>query len=407
LASGGLPNILPPPSTDPATARANTASYTFDQIRPYSINWTFGVQHVFLDDYTLEVRYTGTRGIHLYVQEQPNRTTDVTATNSLPTFLAPPTAAQLAGLNLTLGQLRAVSNNPWAGYGFTQLITTYDPRGDSSYNGLAIQMTRRFTRDLSFTGAYTWSHNIDDSTAVVNSTAITPRRGQDFYNLHADRASSLLDRRQRFTLTALYDATWFKTGNWFMKNLVGNWTICGTYTYESPELATIQSGVDSNLNGDTAGDRVIVNPAGQANMGSGVYGVDKNGTHIGTGGSTTAGIVAYVATNPNARYILAGLGAYANAGRNTFPMAPVDNIDAALTKRFSITERTKLQFSGQFYNLLNHSQFIPGFLSDLTPVNYTGAGRNFLIPGNAAFGQFSQFFPSNSRLAQVVAKFTW
>ena len=111
------------------------------------------------------------------MQEQPNRTTDVTATNSLPTFLTPPTAAQLAGLNLTLGQLRAVSNNPWAGYGFTQTITSYDPRGDSSYHGLAVQLTRRFTRDLSFTGAYTWSHNIDDSTAVVNSTAITPRRG--------------------------------------------------------------------------------------------------------------------------------------------------------------------------------------------------------------------------------------
>ena len=36
-------------------------------------------------------------------------------------------------------------------------------------------------------------------------------------------------------------------------------------------------------------------------------------------------------------------------------------LPAALTKRFSLNERTKLQFSGQFYNLLNHSQFIPGF----------------------------------------------
>jgi hypothetical protein len=172
-------------------------------------------------------------------------------------------------------------------------------------------------------------------------------------------------------------------------------------------MATIQSGVDSNLNGDTAGDRTIVNPAGQSNMGSGVYGVDKSGNRIGTGGSTNAAIVAYVATNPNARYILAGLGAYANGGRNTFPLAPVDNIDASLTKRFNITERTKIQFSGQFYNLLNHPQFVPGFLSDLTPVNFTGAGRNFLIPGNAAFGQFNQFFPSNSRLAQVVVKLTF
>ena len=407
LASGGLPGVLPAPTTDPLTARANTTSYTFDQIRPYSINWTFGVQHVFHDDYTLELRYTGTRGVHLYVQEQLNRTTNVTAANSLPTFLTAPTAAQLASLNVNLGQLRAVSNNPWAPYGFDQIITTYAPFGDSSYHGLAVQLTRRFTRNLSFAGAYTWSHNIDNATAVVNSTAITPRRGQDFYNLAADRSSSLLDRRQRFTLTAIYDATWFKGGNWFLKNIAGNWTLSGTYTYESPEMATIQSGFDSNLNGDTAGDRTVINPAGQANLGSGVYGIDKSGNHIGNGGATTAGIVAYVATNPNARYIAAGLGAYANGGRNTFPMSPIDNIDAAITKRLNITERARLQFSGQFYNLLNHSQFIPGFVSDLTPQSYTGAGRNFLVPGNAAFGQYRDFFPSNSRLVQLVAKFTF
>ena len=83
------------------------------------------------------------------------------------------------------------------------------------------------------------------------------------------------------------------------------------------------------------------------------------------------------------------------------------NIDDALTKRFNITERMKIQLGGQFYNLFNHSQFIPGLLSDLTSESFVGAGRNFLIPGNAAFGQYSQFFPSNSRQVQVVAKFTF
>jgi hypothetical protein len=407
LANGGLPNVLPAPSTDPLTARANTSSFTFDQVRPYSINWNFGIQHVFHEDYTLEVRYTGTRGVHLYVQEQLNRTTGLTPANSLPTFLSAPTAAQLSALKLNLGQLLAINNNPWAGYGFSQLITSYAPWGDSSYNGLAVQLTRRFTRDLSFNAAYTWSHNIDDATAVVNSTAITPRRGQDFYNLSADRSSSLLDRRQRLSLTTIYDAGWFKQGNWFLKNIVGNWTISGTYTYESPEMATVQSGVDSNLNGDTAGDRAIINVGGAAMQGSGVYGVDKNGNRIGTGGSTNPNIVAYVATNPGARYILAGLGAYANGGRNTFPLSPIDNIDAGLTKRFNVSERMKLEFGGQFFNLLNHSQFIPGLLSDLTGETFVGAGRNFLIPGNAAFGQYSQFFPSNSRQVQMVAKFTF
>ena len=46
--------------------------------------------------------------------------------------------------------------------------------------------------------------------------------------------------------------------------MVGNWNASGTYTYETPEYATVQSGIDSNLNNDSAGDRAIVNPAGSA-----------------------------------------------------------------------------------------------------------------------------------------------
>ena len=270
------------------------------------------------------------------------------------------------------------------------------------YNGLDVQLTRRFTRGLSMIAAYTWSHALDDATDTVNATAITPRRAENFQNLMADWGNSLLDHRHRFTLTADYDTPWFKSsGNWFMKNLVGNWVVAGTYTYQSPEWATVQSNVDSNLNNDSAADRAVVNPAGQANIGSGVIALTSTGSVVSAG---SPNIVAYVAQNPNARYVQAGLGAYANGGRDTFPMLPIDNIDAALIKRFNVTERVRLQFSGQFYNLLNHPQYIPGLLSDVSAESYTGEGRNFLLPQNSAFGNFSEFFPSNSRTIQVVGK---
>ena len=54
---------------------------------------------------------------------------------------------------------------------------------------------------------------------------------------------------------AVYDLPFFKNGNWFMKNVVGNWRFSPIYTYESPEWATVQSAKDANLNGDSAGDR--------------------------------------------------------------------------------------------------------------------------------------------------------
>ncbi|HUO28040.1 MAG TPA: hypothetical protein VMU80_02390 [Bryobacteraceae bacterium] len=55
------------------------------------------------------------------------------------------------------------------------------------------------------------------------STYLTPRRPEDSTNLALDRSNSALDHRQRFTFQVLYDLPFFKNGNWFVKNIVGNW----------------------------------------------------------------------------------------------------------------------------------------------------------------------------------------
>ena len=249
--------------------------------------------------------------------------------------------------------------------------------------------------------AYTWSHNFDDSTATNFSTILSPRRAQDFQNMRAEWASSALDRRHRFTLTPIYDFKPFQNRSWVLKNLVGNWNISGVYTFQSPEYATIQSGVDSNLNNDTAGDRAIINPAGAANVGSDVIGLNAAGQAVADG---SASIVAYVAKDPNARYIQAGLGALANGGRNTFPLDATSNIDASLMKKINFTEGKRLDFGVQAFNLLNHSQFVGGYLSDVSAYSTSAISRNFLVPGNSTFGQYQGYFPSNSRQLQIVVR---
>ena len=52
--------------------------------------------------------------------------------------------------------------------------------------------------------------------------------------------------------------------------MAGNWRLVGTYVAESGEEATAQSGVDSNLNYDSAGDRTVINPKGNCHLGSDV-----------------------------------------------------------------------------------------------------------------------------------------
>jgi hypothetical protein len=426
LANGGLPpsNAIVV-TTDPKAARAAVSAYNYDQTRPYAINYTLGVQRSLGRDYVLEARYLGTKGVHLYVQDQINRITDVTPSYSLPTFFSAPGAAQLAGLNLTLQDIRntlvkmtnfpSSPSNFYGQFGFPSTITAYHPVGNSKYSGLALQLNKRYSNNFSYMTAFTWSHALDDSTATVFSTVLTPRRGQDFGNKRNDWSSSSLDRRFRFTFTPTYDFKAFAQRNWMMKNVVGNWNIAATYTYQSPAYTTVQSGIDSNLNNDSAGDRSVVNPSGAANLSSGVTGIDKTGAPVTSATACTVGgasikgancTAAYVATTPGARYVQAGLGAFPNAGRNTFPMHPIDNIDLQLLKRFAITEKKRFEIGAQFSNLFNHPQWTGDLLSDVYP-NQNNNTRSFLLTGNSAFGRFDQFFTSNPRTTSLVARFVF
>jgi Carboxypeptidase regulatory-like domain len=389
LAGGGIRPDRRPAQLTPAEAKAFTSAYIADQKLPYSIQWNIGAQRVFASDYTAEVRYVGTRGVNLYTQHRINIQAPVTAERSLPTYLQRPSQADLDRLTLTLPALQALPffTPQFAAAGFNQQpIVVFDARGGSIYHGLAMELTRRFTRGLLFKGAYTWSHAIDDSGADLFSTHIAPRRPQDFQNLRAERSSSILDHRHRFTMSGVYALPFFRNSTWVLKNLVGNWDFSGIYTYESPQLGTVQSGVDSNLNRDAAGDRTIINPSGVKGTGSAVTPLTNSAGQR----------VAYLANNPNAQYIVAGVGAYANGGRSTLPIDPINNFDLQLAKRVNVTESKAVEFRASFVNALNHPQYTPGYPSTVR-FRSRSTTRNNLVPGTAQFNRPDLVYESNSR----------
>jgi hypothetical protein len=348
----------------------------------------------------LDVRYLGTKGVHLLMQTQLGRTAVVTDTNNLPTYLQAPSQDVLNSLPLTLNQLTAEKNaraNSLAPYGFNSVITSYVPQGNSEYHGLAIDVNKRLSGHLTFKGAYTWSHLMDDSTMELNFTALTPRRPQDFQNLGPEWASSALDRRHRLTLTWLYETPWFqKNNNWWLRNVLGNYQVAGVYMAESPEWVTPQSAIDANMNTDSAGDRVIVNPNGTPGTGSDVKSL-KN---------SSGQVVGYVAANPNAEFIRAGAGTLATSGRNILPTNPINNFDLNVVKAFSAGERYHVELRADFFNALNHPQYMPGRLDNVVFSSHIGE-TNYLTPGNSLFGKWNQVFPSNARIIQLAAKFSF
>jgi hypothetical protein len=409
LANGGIRNVLVPAAADALAARGATSAFLDDQEVPYSLTWTGSIQRQLGSNWMVEARYLGTRGIHLLTQNRINRQNKVgNGLSGLPTFLSAPSQAQLDALGVTLTQVQARNNFVPAyfnaGFNNPGSIVGFLSNGNSTYHAASGQVIRRFSSGFQLTAAYTWSHLIDDTTAEVNSTALTPRRVEDFQNLKADRADSALDRRHRFVTSFIYELPFFKNSTGLTRTLLGGFNFAGTYTAESGEKATVLSGIDSNLNGDAAADRTIRNPAGVTGTGSTVTALRN------TAGET----VGYLADNPNAEYIRAGLGALSNSARNTLQLPGINNIDFSLFKNFRLGEARRIQLRADFFNAFNHPQYIPGSPNDIQPVNTTGFGQvNTVTAGNlslanpalATFNRADRVFPSNPRVIQIALRF--
>jgi len=406
LAGGGLPPTPAPVTGTPEQLRAITSSWIPDQKVPYAITWTLGIQRQFFKDWAAEVRYVGTRGVHLLTQNRINRQPRVTPQNFIPTFLNPPTPAQLAGLP-TLAQVIAARSNfvpAFAAAGFNAgNLVAFLSNGNSTYHGLQLQLQKRLTQNYSVNLAYTFSKLIDDTTAELFSTVLASRRVQDFQNLRAERSLSLLDSPHRLAITANYDLPFFlKSANPWLRSLLGGFSVSGTYSYETGKPFTARSGVDSNLNGDNAGDRTILNPNGQRGTGSGVRAINALGQTVPLGNPAT---VAYVALNPNAQYIVAGPGALATAGRNTLRVPAINNFDIFVRKNFRITEEIRAQFRADFFNAFNHPQFVPGSVNGVNPVTTTATPiSRFTIASDSFFNRPRTTFGSNPRVIQLALR---
>src|SRR4029079_6209639 len=312
--------------------------------------------------------------IHLITQNRLNIQAKVSPEDGrpgLPTYITnAPTQAQIDALpasTLTLADINARSNlvPKYAAAGFNgAAIVSFLSNGNSTYQGGSALVTKRLTKGFQMTAAYTFSHFMDDTTAEVFSTVLSPRRVEDFQNLRRERATSALDHRHRFVTSSIYELPWFNNKSGLTGTLLGGFSISGTYTVESGERITIRSGNDANGNGDSAGDRAILNQGGTEGIGSTVSALVRTCPSFNPDGtcttSTASRTVGYMANNPNAKYIQTGSGAVSNIGRNTFLLPAINNIDFSIFKKFRIGESKYFQLRADFFNVFNHPQYVPG-----------------------------------------------
>ena len=410
LASGGIPSAFTP-NLSPTFLRANAGSLIRDQIVPYSDSIAVSYQRELGNSTGLEIRYLRTRGHQLPVQVQLNSRTVVDAAMVIPTYTTLPSLATIQALptiqtvvaaNPTISPTSFLPPRQLAAQGFNGALTGLpSPIGKSKYDGVAASLTRRFSKNIGFTSAYTFSKTTDNSTNELNTSALNPRRAQDageFYgegvNIDNEFGPSPLDIRHRFVSSFAVDIPWFNNNsNSFVKAVLGGFAINGIFQAQSGQPITIQAGRDVNRNGDAAGDRALFNPAGDPRVGSDIMGVTINAAGaiqlvtVGAANSTINPIRAYVANNPNAGYIRTGYFAKelarngaGTAGRNTFYSKGYNNTDLVVLKntRFGNDGRFNFQVGATIFDLFNQRQ------KTIAPFS-TRNGQAFVIPGNANY----------------------
>jgi len=421
IADGGLPSVYLPPANQ-QEARALTTSYIDDTVMPKILTWSFGVQRSLYRDGLFEVRYLGTRGLELPVQFRRNRISAFDAgVNAIPTFFRAsdvPTTwnASTPNDDAFNAFLASGGNNIYLPFGFLANVTSDPALGSSIYHALSWNYTQRAWRGLTFNANYTWSHTVDDATNEFLTSFLNPRRAQDTTQLGQDRSNSDLDVRHKFALSASYETPSFHSGSTALRTLLDGYSLGVVYLAQTGQPVTIQSGVDANGNGDTAGDRGMLNPFGTSLTGSDVIPVCANaggttslaGNTLGNGGSCPGSTLGYLAADPSAKYVVAGPDVITTLGRNSFRSPGFGVMNLSLAKKIRMTESSYLQLKADFYNVLNHQNFTISNGNIFSTAGVTAATSN---PGYVNITDPSflnpKIFSGGNRQTTLTAKFVF
>ncbi len=320
-------NPFPQPSPPPKNATFVTAGQYVDLPLyvhvPYMQQWNLSVERQFGDAWLLTVNYMGNKSTHRWVDAYHNY------------------AVYIAG-NSTVAntqQRRVLSLlNPAQGAYFSFIGAT-DDGANASYNALLLTANHRLSRNFSALLNYTWSHCLSDFDAASEMT------GPFYQNPNSragDRGNCVVDVRQIFNASIVGMSPRFS--NAWSERLLGNWEASGILSKRTGFWFNAGSGLDNSLSGVGA-DRpdLTGNP-------------QLSGPSLAQWYNTSA----FKANAP---------GTFGNSGRDNLQGPGAFTFDAALMRRFNLTERHSIQFRVEAFNILNHPVF-NGPTTTLTSSNF-------------------------------------
>jgi hypothetical protein len=299
-----------------APTNANVIAYPVNSRIPTIQEWNLSVQQQIARDTTVTISYVGTKADHLL------------------------TSAGYSNAQLVTG------NKFFTNQGLGVTLNTFE--GTSHYNGLQTSINRRLANGIQVTGAYTWSHNVDDAASPFSGNQAPIPMTASGPQLSLNRGNADDDQRHAATFSALLEVPYGR-GRKFGSNInkpldyvVGGWQF-------SP-FVQMGTGTPFDLTVNGSPDGVPNRPD---LVGNPRIGLQKNFDTV-TNGYDYLNQAAFAIPPINAA------GAYERVGtvhRNEFYGPGYNTTGLSIFKDIPFTDRVKSQIRGQAYNLFNHPQF--------------------------------------------------
>jgi outer membrane receptor protein involved in Fe transport len=362
---------------------------------PYMQQWHFSVERELPANSVFTLTYAGSKGTKLYTFFNGNQAAPDPNPNDQ---LAPRRPVFATLVNPPNPNPCSLANPEDCTPVFDTGIDWFRSTGSSNYNSLQASFEKRFSKGLQFQASYTYAHSLD----IASNANLGPTQNnsdfRDFRNPQAEYGNSDFDVRNRLVLNSIYELP-FGHGKHFLGNatgftnqVVGGWQIANILSISSGNWFTVLDANGNFANADGGAGGVSQRPdlVGDPNRAGSVPGnptcVAPDRIHTPAAWFNTCAFA-----DPSQ-------GSFGDVGRNTIQAPGYKTWDFSVFKFFHTSEKTNLEFRGEFFNLPNHTNFL---FANSGPQN----GNNATTLGTPQFGSLTAARPP--RQIQFALKFSF
>jgi hypothetical protein len=303
-------------------------------VTPTTYDWNLTIEHQLLPDTLLNVSYVGLRAVHL---------------------------RQDIDLNPRAAGVGTDASRPFQGFG--EIYENHNT-GMSDYNALQVNVMKRpgggrgILKNLTLLGNYTFSKAMEIALASnggITDVGSSKGSGMPFGYPNQGKFDTGpapgQDRTHRFVASYVWDLPKMTGANVAVRALLGGWQWTGIFTYMTGDAMTILLGTDksqTNLGADRA---TFIGSLDQYG------GTAPAGSRSGCGSATC---VPWLNTSLFLPVAQTPVGTFGNVGKGAFRGPGKFNVDSGLIKNFypfKAHEDLRFQLRGEFFNVLNHTQF--------------------------------------------------